>query len=94
MEREGFVASECDGEGFMTNIDEKIFETMAAVFSVPRSKLNEGTSVDTLTAWDSLKHMNLVLALESAFGVHFDDSELVDLVSFKLIKNIVESKMK
>ena len=32
-----------------------------------------------LDAWDSLKHMEIVFALEDRYGVRFDESEFVQL---------------
>ena len=39
--------------------------------------LTEDSSSDTLPQWDSLRHMNLVLALEDEFGVSIPDEEAV-----------------
>jgi acyl carrier protein len=78
----------------MNETQDKILTTMAAVFGVAKNSLDETASIDTVETWDSLKHMDLVLALEEAFGIQFDDSEIPELISFKLIHTILESKKK
>lgn len=49
--------------------------------------LDAGVSVETLTyrsvpAWDSVGHMRLVAALETAFDIMLDTDEVIDLSSF------------
>jgi acyl carrier protein len=47
----------------MTN-EETLKQVMATVLGVPVAAISESTSMDTVESWDSIKHMNLVLALE------------------------------
>ena len=35
-------------------------------------EINEESSPDTIESWDSLRHMNIVIALEEEFNVQFD----------------------
>ena len=41
-------------------------------------------------AWDSLRHMNLVLALEEAFGIAFTPEQTVEILNFPLIKEVLK----
>jgi acyl carrier protein len=74
-------------------IGEKILSTLAAVLQLDRAAVNERASVDTVPAWDSLKHMDLVIALEDALGVQFADDEVAELISYRLIRSIVGAKL-
>ena len=67
-------------------VDEKIRQVMAAVFEIDAVFISEDSSPDTIEIWDSLHHMNLVVALEEEFGVVFDDEQIGDLLNYKLIK--------
>lgn len=67
-------------------VSERIFSVMSAVFGVDRSKLGEGAAPGTVEQWDSLRHMNLVLALEEEFGVRFAEDQIEQLMSFPLIE--------
>lgn len=73
-------------------MENRINKVMSAVFEVPVKEINDKSSPDTIESWDSLKHMNLVVALEEEFGIVFEDNELVELLNYSLICNIIESK--
>ena len=70
----------------------KVFEIVSQVMEAPIEKLDEQSSCDTVVKWDSLRHMNLVLALEEEFGVQFSDEEIVEMVSVQLIIEILKVK--
>ena len=38
-----------------------------------------------------VKHMNLVVALEEEFNIHFEDAEIPSLVNFKIIVATIEA---
>ncbi|HEY6872633.1 MAG TPA: acyl carrier protein [Geobacteraceae bacterium] len=54
------------------------------VFDNPDIVLNRGMSSDDIDNWDSLTHMNLVVAIELRFKVKFALGEL------KMLKNVGE----
>jgi len=64
---------------------EKVFGVIARVMDVPIESVNEESSPDTIGAWDSLKHMNLIMALEEEVGVQLADEEIVEMLSVELI---------
>ena len=35
----------------------------------------------TIAGWDSIAHLNLILAIEQEFGVHFDTAEIPNLMT-------------
>ncbi|WP_340646694.1 phosphopantetheine-binding protein [Phenylobacterium sp.] len=65
-------------------------QTLAAVLGVDPDAITEESSSDTLESWDSLRHMNLVLALEEEFGVSIPDEEAANITSYALIKLVLE----
>lgn len=62
--------------------EERIREIMADILGLDPGRIDEGTSMDNTESWDSANHISLVLALEEAFGVTFDVSEMEAMVSF------------
>lgn len=62
-----------------------VVDVMADVFGVPREQLTVSTVQEDLPEWDSLGHLNLMLALEEAFDVSFSVDEMADLVSVAAI---------
>jgi acyl carrier protein len=65
---------------------------VADVFNIPEERIQPGSSPDTIEAWDSIHHLNLVLALEQDFGVQFTPEEIEELLSVELVAALVEEK--
>jgi acyl carrier protein len=65
-------------------------QVMATVLGVPLAAITAESSQDTLRSWDSLKHMNLVLALEQTFGVEIPDEDAAEITSYALIKVVLQ----
>lgn len=74
-------------------IKEKIKNAMSAVFEVSAEDINEDTSTDTLENWDSLRHLNLVLALEEEFGISIPDEEVGNMVNFKIVYHVISENV-
>ncbi len=72
----------------------KILAIAADVFQVPESTLEPGSSPDTVGSWDSLHHLNFVLALEDGYGIQFSPEEIEQLLSIELTVALVEEKLK
>ncbi|MDB6140153.1 MAG: Acyl carrier protein, partial [Verrucomicrobiaceae bacterium] len=66
--------------------------TVSAVLGIPESAVTDDTSPDSVSGWDSVKHLNLVMALEEAFGTSFSPEETMDMTSVKLMRLILEEK--
>lgn len=74
----------------MIQIEElKLKEVLANVFKVTVDMINDEASPDSIEEWDSLRHMNLVLALEENFDVELSDDQVVEILNFKLIKLVL-----
>lgn len=70
----------------------EILEIVSQVMNVPEEQLNDESSPNTVKNWDSLKHMNLILALEEKFAVSFSDDEIVNMLSVKKVIETLSSK--
>mgnify|MGYP001316524771 FL=1 len=71
------------------NIENRIKNVMAAVFELTVDKINDEASPDTIESWDSLKHMNLIIALEEEFNIVIPDEEVGNMLTFGLVLLIV-----
>jgi len=69
--------------------EQKLKDVLARIFSVSSSAITEDASPDTIENWDSLRHMSLVLALEEELGVELTDDQVVEIISYKLIKIVM-----
>ncbi len=64
----------------------KLKKVLSDVFKVDAGMVNDDCSVDNIERWDSLNHLNLVLALELEFNVSFSEEQTVEIMSYPLIK--------
>ncbi|MEZ4415757.1 MAG: acyl carrier protein [Gemmatimonadota bacterium] len=64
---------------------------VSSVLGVPEDDINESTGPDTIEAWDSLQHMNLILALEEELGVQFSDDDIVSMLDVGTIYEKAEA---
>jgi acyl carrier protein len=62
---------------------------IATMLNVDVSTITEDSSMDNFPSWDSLRHMNLVLALEEEFKVTIPDEDAGNITSYKLIKVVL-----
>ena len=67
----------------------KVLNVVSEVLGVPADALTDDSSPENIESWDSLKHMNLVLALEEEFGIRFSDEQIVAMLSVRSIKEAV-----
>jgi acyl carrier protein len=67
--------------------------TAADVLGVPVDQITAASSRDTLPSWDSLAHVNLVLALEQQFGVQFLPEDMMEMLNIDLVAMIVSEKL-
>ncbi|MBI5739134.1 MAG: acyl carrier protein [Nitrospirae bacterium] len=74
-------------------MEERIKKVLSAVFEIPADSVNDQSSPDTIQQWDSIKHMQMVIALEEEFGFQFTDEEIIELLNYSLIREIISSKI-
>ncbi len=60
---------------------------------MPLAEIHAVSSPDTIAAWDSMQHLNLVLGLEQHFGIAFEPEEIEQMLSVELIADLVAEKL-
>lgn len=66
-------------------LDNELERVFTSVFELPPGTYSTALSMDDLAEWDSIAHVMLVLALESAFGVQFEPDDAATLTSVRII---------
>ena len=74
----------------MQQQEQKLKDVLSRVLNVSPDMITENASTDTIKNWDSLRHMNLIIALEEEFNVEFTDEQVVEILSYKLIKIVLK----
>jgi acyl carrier protein len=69
--------------------EDALKRVIGAVLNVDVATVGPESSSDTIEAWDSLRHMHLVLALEEEFKVSIPDEEAANITSYPLIKLVL-----
>ena len=71
--------------------EDELRKVLSNVFNISEETVNEETSIDNVGEWDSLKHLELVLALEQKFDVTLTEEETVEILNYPLIKMTLEN---
>lgn len=71
---------------------ENIIKIMAAVFQVDRGSISDDISYGNHEKWDSIHHLNLIVELESYFGVFFEPEEIQRMIDIDNIITCIEQK--
>ena len=75
----------------MNNIETRLKNIMAHVLNVSVNEIKDDSSAYTIANWDSLKHLDLVLALQKEFGIKFGDEEIPTLINYQMILNTLKA---
>ena len=73
----------------MGNVNDGIKKVMSIVFEIPINQITYNASPDTIGTWDSVRHLNLILALEEEFDISIPDDEVGNMLNFKLIELVI-----
>jgi acyl carrier protein len=74
-------------------MEKRIKKIMSDIFDVEISQINERSTPDNIENWDSFNQINLVMSLEEEFNVTLSDDDILEMISFPLIKIIIENAL-
>jgi len=63
----------------MESIETQIKELVAGILSVPVDVIEDDTAIGDIPEWDSLRHIQIVTAIEEKFGFRFTPDVMMDL---------------
>jgi acyl carrier protein len=69
--------------------DGRLRQTVGEVLGVDPYLLSDESSPATITSWDSLGHLNLVMALEQEFEINLSADEVLAMRSLGSIRHIL-----
>lgn len=76
----------------MSAIEPKLVNVFATVLQVPEDKITIDSSPKNLENWDSMRHVELVIAVEEAFGITFSTTEVMSINSMKGFRTALSAK--
>jgi acyl carrier protein len=69
---------------------ERVRSVASDIFGVPVDKITAESSPQTIDNWDSIQHLNLVLAIEEKFGVQLDPEDIEQMKNIGAVATLVE----
>lgn len=74
-------------------IFENLNEVFQDVFDDESITVGETTTADDIEDWDSLEHINLIVAVEQKFGIKFNMGEVNGMKNVGAMVDIIESRI-
>jgi acyl carrier protein len=65
---------------------------LAEVLQIPAAGISDDLMMKDMDAWDSLKHMELIVALEQTFGVELTFDEIISMTGVHEIKRVLSER--
>ena len=78
----------------MNSIKNKLDSLFLLIFKIPKNENKTHYDHKSIKKWDSLSHLNLILAIEGKFGIEIKPEESIKLISYKEILEYLEKKVK
>jgi acyl carrier protein len=73
-------------------MEKKLDELMADLFEMSEEDISDSLTMKNTDVWDSLKHMELVIAIERTFGIELTFDEIVSMQNIGTIKRILKER--
>jgi len=73
-------------------ISERLKKTILNVLHLEDYEINHDTRADQVPGWDSLNHINVILAVEKEYMVRFKNIEVLKLKNIGELQKMVDSK--
>jgi len=71
---------------------DRLVQILADTLALPAQKIPGDASMETISEWDSIAHLNLVMTLEQEFHVQFSAAELIALNSLPAIEQALTAR--
>lgn len=75
------------------DITEKLTEVFQEVFDDDTLVMHNEMTADDVDEWDSLSHVNLMIAIEIAFGIEFNQSEIQNFANVGELMESIKTKL-
>ena len=73
-------------------IPERTAKIFREVFEEPALAISAETKAEDIPQWDSLTHINLIIALEEEFGIQFTSQEVTSMTCVGDLFTLLEQK--
>jgi acyl carrier protein len=63
-------------------MENRLKQIFSDIFELEIEEIDSDTSTDNIDTWDSLHHMDLIVAIEDEFDVSFDVEDIPELQNY------------
>lgn len=70
-------------------MSDRLRAVIASVLDLAPTEIGDDASPDTIASWDSVKQMDMMLAVEDEFQIRFEDEQIAKLTSYIAIRDAV-----
>ncbi|MFI6099355.1 acyl carrier protein [Lentzea sp. NPDC051213] len=67
-------------------------EVVAGALDVDPAHVVDEAGQDTLASWTSMRHIQLIVTLEEAYGLSFDYEEIGDARTIRAVRDVLRAK--
>ena len=72
---------------------ERVRGIAADILELSRNQITLQSSSENVQTWDSVRHLNLILAFEQEFGLQLEPEEIDQMNNIEGITSILEQKL-
>jgi acyl carrier protein len=76
----------------MKDLNSLVLEVAQLISEITGESVGVESSRDSISAWDSLRHVEIIFAFEEAYGITLEEGEMAKLNSVKSLAQRVLSK--
>ena len=66
---------------------------LSNILSVPSNLLKDETTMNDISSWDSLKHLEIIIGLEEEFSIQITGQEAIRLIDIEQIMMFLDNKI-
>jgi acyl carrier protein len=69
--------------------EQRLKKVVSNILDIQVSEINDQSSMKTVTTWDSLRHIQLIAAIEDEFQITFSMEDMTTMINYPMISQKV-----
>jgi acyl carrier protein len=76
----------------VSQLDQKLTGLLAEILQIPAATITDDLAMAKIDVWDSLKHMELIAALEESFSIQLTFDDIVAMQNVREIRRVLRQR--
>lgn len=73
-------------------MESELKKLLSVLLGVDENDINNNSTAETIEGWDSLKQMNIIVAIEEEFDIQFNEEESILSNSYQSLLELIKKK--